>query len=79
MLLAELVELGREAWRINQRERAIRVQINALREIEEISNKKKISNKSYEHRPLTASAPDHINDHQPTLRHRPKTRSGCLR
>lgn len=34
-LLAELVELGREAWRIDQRERAVRAEIKALREIEE--------------------------------------------
>jgi hypothetical protein len=34
-LLDELVELGREAWRIHQRERAIRAEIEALREIEE--------------------------------------------
>jgi hypothetical protein len=34
-LLAELVELGREAWRIRQRERAVRAEIEALREIEE--------------------------------------------
>lgn len=34
-LLAELVELGREAWRISERERAIRAKINILREIEE--------------------------------------------
>ena len=35
MLLAELVELGRKAWRISERERAVRAQINALQEIEE--------------------------------------------
>lgn len=35
MLLAELVELGREAWRISERERAVRVEIKALREIED--------------------------------------------
>ena len=34
-LLAELVELGREAWRIDQRERAVRAEIKALREIQE--------------------------------------------
>jgi hypothetical protein len=34
-LLAELVELGREAWRISERERAVRAEIGALREIEE--------------------------------------------
>jgi hypothetical protein len=34
-LLNELVELGREAWRIDQRERAVRAEIKALREIEE--------------------------------------------
>src|SRR5947208_14171997 len=34
-LLAELVELGREAWRIDQRERAVRAEIKTLREIEE--------------------------------------------
>ncbi len=34
-LLDELVELGREAWRIYQRERAVRAEIEALREIEE--------------------------------------------
>ena len=34
-LLDELVELGREAWRIRQRERAVRAEIEALREIEE--------------------------------------------
>lgn len=33
-LLAELVELGREAWRISERERAVRAEIEALREIE---------------------------------------------
>ena len=35
MLLADLVELGRESWRITERERAIRAQIEALRELEE--------------------------------------------
>jgi hypothetical protein len=35
VLLAELVELGREAWRIRERERAVRAEIEALREIEE--------------------------------------------
>ena len=35
MLLAELVELGREAWRIRERERAVRIKIQALQEIEE--------------------------------------------
>src|SRR5947209_20307174 len=35
MLLADLVELGRESWRITERERAIRAQIEALREIDE--------------------------------------------
>ena len=35
ILLAELVELGREAWRISERERAVRAEIEALREIEE--------------------------------------------
>ena len=35
MLLAELVELGREAWRISERERAVRTEIETLREIEE--------------------------------------------
>jgi hypothetical protein len=34
-LLDELVELGREAWRISQRERAARAEIEALRAIEE--------------------------------------------
>jgi hypothetical protein len=34
-LFDELVELGREAWRIHQRERAVRAEIEALREIEE--------------------------------------------
>ena len=34
-LLDELVELGREAWRIDQRERAVRAEIEALRAIEE--------------------------------------------
>jgi hypothetical protein len=34
-LLAELVELGREAWRITERERAVRAEIEALRESEE--------------------------------------------
>ncbi|HEX4100959.1 MAG: hypothetical protein WAN20_10705 [Pseudonocardiaceae bacterium] len=32
VLLAELVELGREAWRINERERAVRAQIEGMRE-----------------------------------------------
>lgn len=35
MLLAELVELGRQAWRISERERAIRTQIKTLYAIEE--------------------------------------------
>ena len=35
MLWAELVELGREAWRIHERERAVRAKIRALQEIEE--------------------------------------------
>jgi hypothetical protein len=35
VLLAELLELGREAWRITERERAVRAQIEALREAEE--------------------------------------------
>jgi hypothetical protein len=35
MLLAELVELGREAWRLSERERAVRAEIEALREMEE--------------------------------------------
>ena len=34
-LLDELVELGREAWRIHQRERAVRAEIDALQEIED--------------------------------------------
>ncbi|MGH3687360.1 MAG: hypothetical protein ACRDRU_02715 [Pseudonocardiaceae bacterium] len=34
-LLAKLVELGREAWRISERERAVRAEIEALRELEE--------------------------------------------
>jgi hypothetical protein len=36
MLLAELVELGREAWRISERERAVRAEIEVLYETEEI-------------------------------------------
>ena len=35
VLLAELVELGREAWRIHERERAVRAEIEALRKVEE--------------------------------------------
>lgn len=35
MLLAELVELGREAWRVSERERAVRAEIEALRQNEE--------------------------------------------
>jgi hypothetical protein len=35
MLLAEIVELGREAWRISERERAVRAEIEALRQIDE--------------------------------------------
>jgi hypothetical protein len=35
MLLAELVELGRNAWRISERERAVRAEINALYEADE--------------------------------------------
>lgn len=35
VLLDELVELGREAWRISERERAVRAEIDALREVEE--------------------------------------------
>ncbi len=34
-LRAELVELGREAWRITERERAVRAEIEALQKIEE--------------------------------------------
>jgi hypothetical protein len=34
MLLAELVELGREAWWISERERTVRAQIKALQDIE---------------------------------------------
>ena len=34
-LLDELVELGREAWRLRQRERTVRAEIEALRAIEE--------------------------------------------
>jgi hypothetical protein len=34
-LLDELVELGREAWRLHQRERAVRAEIDALQEIED--------------------------------------------
>jgi hypothetical protein len=34
-LLDELVELGRAAWRIDQRERAVRAEIEALRAIVE--------------------------------------------
>jgi hypothetical protein len=35
VLLAELVALGREAWRITEQERAIRARIEALREAED--------------------------------------------
>lgn len=35
VLLAELVELGREAWRISERERAVRAEIDALYDAEE--------------------------------------------
>jgi hypothetical protein len=35
VLLAELVELGREAWRISERERAIRAEIESLKETRE--------------------------------------------
>lgn len=35
MLLAELVALGREAWRVSERERAVRAEIESLREAEE--------------------------------------------
>jgi hypothetical protein len=35
VLRAKLIELGREAWRINERERAIRAEIEALLEAEE--------------------------------------------
>jgi hypothetical protein len=35
VLRAELLELGRQAWRITERERAVRAQIDALREAEE--------------------------------------------
>jgi hypothetical protein len=34
-LLAELQELGREAWRISERERTVLAEIRVLREIEE--------------------------------------------
>ena len=37
MLLAELVELGRQAWRITEPERPVRAQIEALREAQETS------------------------------------------
>jgi len=33
-LLVELVELGREAWRIAERERAVRAEINTLYELQ---------------------------------------------
>jgi hypothetical protein len=36
-LLAELVELGRQAWLISVQEKAVRAQINALHEKEENS------------------------------------------
>ncbi|MGH3852841.1 MAG: hypothetical protein ACRDR6_04955 [Pseudonocardiaceae bacterium] len=36
VLLAELVELGRAAWRITERERSVRAEIEALRETEDI-------------------------------------------
>jgi hypothetical protein len=35
MLLAELVELGRQAWQISEQERALRAQIDTLRAMEE--------------------------------------------
>jgi len=35
VLRAELVELGREAWRITERERAVRSEISSLQEAEE--------------------------------------------
>lgn len=35
MLRAELVELGRQTWRITERERAVGAQIDALQEAEE--------------------------------------------
>lgn len=35
MLRADLLELGREAWRISERERAVRAEIMALLELEE--------------------------------------------
>jgi hypothetical protein len=35
VLLAELVELGRDAWRISERERVVRAEIKALYEAEE--------------------------------------------
>ncbi|MGH3827207.1 MAG: hypothetical protein ACRDQX_08535 [Pseudonocardiaceae bacterium] len=35
-LLAELVALGRAAWKIRERERAVRAEIEALRETEDI-------------------------------------------
>jgi hypothetical protein len=35
VLLAELAELGREAWRISERERLVRAEIGALRQAEE--------------------------------------------
>lgn len=35
MLRTELVELGREAWRISERERAVRAEITALQELRE--------------------------------------------
>jgi hypothetical protein len=35
ILQTELVELGREAWRISERERAVRAEIEALQKIKE--------------------------------------------
>lgn len=35
ILRAELVELGREAWRISERERTVRAEIEALQKIVE--------------------------------------------
>jgi hypothetical protein len=37
-LLAELVELGRQAWLISEKEKGVRAQINALHEKEEGEN-----------------------------------------
>ncbi len=40
MLLAELVELGREAWRASERERAVRARLTLCKKSRRMSNRR---------------------------------------